>query len=97
MVMALPSVIRIRGVIVGMIEQFRTWSAVIGLMAFGPLMLGFTLVCLVRGELPGKHSVLIAADQPLAFYSMIFFFLCGSLIWTSLSLMVAFRCFRRTP
>ncbi|RUM17500.1 hypothetical protein EFQ99_34240 [Rhizobium vallis] len=66
----------------------RSWSAFIGFTLFGPLLLSYHMVCLVRGELPGKSSMITAADEPLLFFPLILFFLGFSLLWTGLSLLV---------
>lgn len=88
---ALPGAKRFRG----MVERFRTWLVIIGLMLFSPLPVIVPLVWLAQGEVHGKHSgVLKAAEQPALFYLFVLFFFCNGLIWAHLCLTAAFRRFR---
>ncbi|RUM08517.1 hypothetical protein EFB14_27615 [Rhizobium fabae] len=66
----------------------RYWSAFIGFTLFGPLLLSYHMVYLVRGELPGKSSMITAADEPLLFFPLILILLGFSLLLTGLSLLV---------
>ncbi|MBB3137792.1 hypothetical protein FHS26_005560 [Rhizobium pisi] len=70
-----------------MINRFRSWSLFVGFTLFGPVLLSYHMVCLVQGELPGKTSMITAADEPLLFYPLILFLLGFSLMWTGLSLL----------
>ncbi|MGB8286978.1 hypothetical protein [Rhizobium ruizarguesonis] len=88
---ALPGANRFRG----MVERFRTWFVIIGLMLFSPLPVIVPFVWLAQGKVHGKQSgVLKAGEQPALFYLIVLFFFCDGLIWAHLCLTAAFRRFR---
>ena len=77
-----------------MMDKFRTWAAIIGMTLIGPMILGFFVVSLIRGELPDRHSALTAADHPILFYPIIIALLYGALKCAQISVMFAIGYFR---
>lgn len=61
-----------------MMDKFRTWAAFVGMTLIRPILLGFFIVCLIRGEFPGRLSALTAADHPVLFYPIILALLYGA-------------------
>ena len=69
--------------------RIRTWAAIIGMTLIGPIMLGFFVVCLFKGEFPLRHSTFTAAEHPLLFYPIIVMLLYGGFKASQISVMFA--------
>ncbi|ATU94239.1 hypothetical protein B5P45_26915 [Phyllobacterium zundukense] len=72
-----------------MMDKFRTLAAMVGMTLIGPILMGFSVVCLIRGELPIRHSAFTAADHPILFYSIIFVLLYSAFKCAQISVMFA--------
>lgn len=71
------------------LDKLRTWAAIAGMTALGPVFMTYVIVIMFRGELSGRLSTLNSADHPILFYAVICIFLLGSLKLTQISALFA--------
>jgi hypothetical protein len=83
-----------QGALTCIMDKFRTLAAIIGMTAIGPVIFGFFVVCLIKGEFPVRHSTLTAAEHPLLFYPIIVMLLFGGFKASQISVMFAIGYFR---
>lgn len=77
-------------------SKLQTWSLIVGMGMLGPAMLGLSITMLFVGEIPGRHGVLVRAeDSPAVFYIAVAILIALTMKLTQLTLIAARWLYRR--
>ncbi|PYB77003.1 hypothetical protein [Rhizobium wuzhouense] len=76
-------------------SKLQTWSLIVGMVMLGPAMLGLSITMLIIGEIPGRHGVLVRAeDSPAVFYIAVAILIALTMKLTQLTLIAARLLYR---